>query len=98
MHSPAGAGTSTTIDLARLMGPARVVGITDPRSISLAEVQQLDIQPGARLLFRTRISDSEWSTMPFQPDFVALDADAARHLRDSGVDVPSTVATAEAEL
>ena len=85
LHFTAGAGDSTTIDLGRLMGPAQVVGITDPHSISLAEVQQLEIEPGARLLFRTRISDSEWSTMPFQPDFVALDADAARYLRDCGV-------------
>lgn len=85
LHFTANAGDSTTIDLGRLMGPARVVGITDPNSISLAEVQQLEIEPGARLLFRTRISDAEWSTAPFQPDFVALDADAARHLRDRGV-------------
>ena len=85
LHFAANAGDSTTLDLARLMGPAHVVGIADPHSISLVEVQQLEIKPGARLLFRTRISDSEWSGMPFQPDFVALDADAARHLRDCGV-------------
>ena len=85
LHFTANAGDSITIDLGRLMGPARVVGISDPRSISLAEMEKLEIEPGARLLFRTRISDHEWSTMPFQPDFVALDADAARHLRDRGV-------------
>ena len=85
LHFTAGAGDSTTLDLGRLMGPARVVGIADPCSIGLAEVQALRIEPGARLLFRTRMSDVEWSTMPFQPDFVALDADAARYLRDCGV-------------
>jgi arylformamidase len=85
LHFTANAGDSTTIDLARLMGRARVVGIADPHRISLAEVQLLAIQPGDRLLFRTRLSDHEWSTMPFQSDFVALDADAARHLRDCGV-------------
>ena len=85
LHFTANAGDTTTLDLARLMGPARVVAITDPKSISLAEVQRLKIEPGARLLFRTRISDSEWSTMPFQPDFVALDGDAALFLRDAGV-------------
>jgi arylformamidase len=74
-----------TLDLDRLMGPATVVAIHDPASISLAEVQQLTIKPGARLLFKTRISGSEWSTEPFKPDFVALDGDAARHLRDAGV-------------
>ncbi len=85
LHFTAHAGDSTTLDLSQLMGPARVVAITDPRSISLAEVRQLDIRPGDRLLFRTRISDAEWSTAPFQPDFVALDGDAAVFLRDAGV-------------
>jgi arylformamidase len=85
LHFTSGAGDTTTLDLSQLMGPARVVAIQDPKSISLAEVQQLDIKPGDRVLFKTRISSSEWSTEPFKPDFVALDGDAARHLRDAGV-------------
>jgi arylformamidase len=85
LHFTTGAGDTTSLDLGQLMGPARVVAIQDPKSISLAEVQQLDIKPGDRLLFKTRISSSEWSTEPFKPDFVALDGDAARHLRDAGV-------------
>ena len=85
LHFTSAAGDTTTLDLGRLMGPATVVAIHNPVSISLAEVQGLPIQPGARLLFRTRISDGEWSTAPFQPDFVALDGDAARYLRDAGV-------------
>ncbi|RYY11833.1 MAG: cyclase family protein, partial [Cytophagaceae bacterium] len=80
-----GGADSTTLDLGRLMGPATVVAIDNPVSISLADVQALDVQPGARFLFKTRISNSEWSTAPFQPDFVALDGDAARYLRDQGV-------------
>ena len=85
LHFTTGAGDTTTLDLGCLMGPATVVAIHDPRSISLAEVQQLDVKPGARLLFKTRISSSEWSTEFFKPDFVALDGDAARYLRDAGV-------------
>jgi arylformamidase len=85
LHFTTGAGDTTSLDLGQLMGPARVVAIQDPKSISLAEVQQLKIKPGDRLLFKTRISSSEWSTEPFKPDFVALDGDAARHLRDAGV-------------
>jgi arylformamidase len=85
LHFTTGAGDTTSLDLGQLMGPARVVAIQDPKSISLAEVQQIDIKPGDRLLFKTRISSSEWSTEPFKPDFVALDGDAARHLRDAGV-------------
>jgi arylformamidase len=85
LHFTTGAGDTTSLDLGQLMGPARVVAIQDPKSISLAEVQQVEIKPGDRLLFKTRISSSEWSTEPFKPDFVALDGDAARHLRDAGV-------------
>jgi arylformamidase len=85
LHFTSGAGDTTTLDLDRLMGPATVVAIHNPKSISLAEVQAIDLKPGARILFKTRISDSEWSTEPFKPDFVALDGDAARHLRDAGV-------------
>lgn len=85
LHFSSDGGDITTLDLGRLMGPATVVAIHDPKSISLAEVQQLTIQPGARLLFKTRISSSEWSTEPFKPDFVALDGDAAAYLRDAGV-------------
>ena len=85
LHFTAGAGDATTLDLSRLMGPALVVGVKDPQAIGLADVQDLDLLPGARVLFRTRNSDREWSTEPFRPDFVALAADAARHLRDAGV-------------
>lgn len=85
LHFSSEGGDVTTLDLGRLMGPARVVAIQDPKSISLAEVKQLIIKPGDRLLFKTRISDGEWNTAPFQPDFVALDGDAAGHLRDAGV-------------
>ena len=83
--SRAGAGDVTTLDLSQLMGPARVIAVQDPDRISLAEVQRAQPQPGERLLFKTRISAAEWSTAPFQPDFVALDGDAARYLRAAGV-------------
>ena len=85
LHFTSGAPDTTALDLSHLMGPATVVAIQDPRAITLTEVQQLSIKPGARLLFKTRISNSEWSTEAFQPDFVALDGDAARYLRDQGV-------------
>jgi arylformamidase len=85
LHFSSDGGDTITLDLGHLMGPARVVAIQDPKSISLTEVKQLEIKPGDRILFKTRISNAEWSTAPFQPDFVALDGDAAVHLRDAGV-------------
>lgn len=85
LHFTSGAPDSTALPLGQLMGPATVVAVANPVSISLADVQGLALGPGARVLFKTRISDGDWSTTPFQPDFVALDGDAARHLRDAGV-------------
>ena len=85
LHFTSGAPDVTTLSLSQLLGPALVVVITDPVSISLAEVRKLTLAPGARVLFRTRNSASDWSQEPFKTDFVALDADAARHLRDAGV-------------
>lgn len=85
LHFIANGADATTLNLAQLMGPAQVVAISDPNSISLAEVQRLDLKVGSRLLFKTRNSASEWSTEPFKTDFVALAADAARYLRDAGV-------------
>ena len=76
---------TTQLNLRHVIGPARVVRIHDPRAITLAEIRDLPLAPGDRLLFRTRNSDSDWAHEPFKPDFVALDADAARHLRDHGV-------------
>ncbi|GAC1368138.1 MAG: cyclase family protein [Hymenobacter sp.] len=84
-HFRAQGGDVTTLDLSRLMGEATVVAIADAHRIGLAEVKRLKIRPGARLLFKTRNSDTEWSTEPFKPDFVALTAEAAGYLRDAGV-------------
>jgi len=76
---------ATQLNLRHVIGPARIVHIQDPKAITLTEIQDLPLVAGDRLLFRTRNSDSDWATEPFKPDFVALDADAARHLRDQGV-------------
>ena len=75
----------TTLDLSTLLGTCRVVRIHDPRFITLAEVEPLNPQPGERLLFRTTNSDSDWSRQPFNPDFVRLEAAAARFLQQRGV-------------
>ncbi|WP_375435970.1 cyclase family protein [uncultured Hymenobacter sp.] len=73
------------LDLNTLIGPAHVVAIQDPYFITRAELEGLLLQPGERLLFKTRNSDHEWAQAPFNPDFVRVRADAAEWLREQGV-------------
>lgn len=73
------------LDLNTLVGPAHVVEIQDPKFITRAELEGLLLQPGARLLFKTRNSDQEWAQQPFNPEFVRVRADAAEWLREQEV-------------
>ena len=73
------------LDLTTLLGPCRVAHIATPGNITLADVEPLDPQPGERLLFRTANSDADWAHAPFDPDFVRLEAPAARFLQQRGV-------------
>ena len=62
------------------VGPARVVDVGDADRIGEAEVMQLGLRPGARVLFRTRASRTAWAEAPFDEGFVAIDAAGARAL------------------
>ncbi|RSK29774.1 cyclase family protein [Hymenobacter metallilatus] len=75
----------TRLPLETLMGPALVVDIQDEHFITKPEIEHLPLRPGSRVLFKTRNSRREWSTRPFDPDFVRVRADAAEWLRDQGV-------------
>lgn len=61
------------------IGAARVVQVDSP-VISERDVTPLNLQAGARVLFRTRNSSAEWAQSDFHTDYVALDASAARVL------------------
>jgi arylformamidase len=75
----------TRLDLQTLMGPAVVVEIENAQFITQPEIEHLQLEPGSRVLFKTRNSRREWATQPFDPDFVRMRADAATWLRDQGV-------------
>ena len=85
LHFIANGDDVTTLDLATLMGPVRLVQIEDSEAIKLAEIQDLPLAPGERVLFKTRNSAAEWATAPFKKDFVALAADAVKFLQEKGV-------------
>ena len=67
------------------IGPARVIAITDPTAITVAELQRANIQSGERVLFKTRNSAQEWVMQPFAEDFVAIAPEAAHYLATVGV-------------
>ena len=73
------------LDLSKLMGPALLVAVDSQKFISKADIGHLKLEKGSRVLFKTRNSDREWSTEPFNPDFVRVGADAAAWLREQGV-------------
>lgn len=63
-----------------LIGPARVIEIADSHSITVAELQQHDLQSGERILFKTLNSTRCWQTDEFVEDFVFVSQEAARYL------------------
>jgi arylformamidase len=67
------------------LGPARVIGIRDPRAIQVSALREHAIRRGERLLFRTRNSRRAWPTSGFMDDFVHLTWEAADYLAQRGV-------------
>ncbi len=67
------------------LGLARVVEIQDPVSIKRAELEAAGLQPGERILFRTRNSERCWKTDDFVEDFVFISREAASYLVERGV-------------
>jgi arylformamidase len=93
-HFIRGGRTVDQLDLEVLLGPCRVVEVvTGGRPLSRADLQPFDLQPGARVLLKTRPSQRPGGPV-FSPDFTALDPSAADHLcerrvRLVGIDSPS---------
>jgi arylformamidase len=67
------------------LGLARVIEIRDPVSIKRAELEPARLQPGERVLFRTRNSERCWQTDAFIEDFVFISREAAAYLAECRV-------------
>jgi arylformamidase len=73
----------TTIDelpLDNFIGPARVIAIKDTVSIKPAELKPYDIQPGERILFKTKNSSYVYDSDTFVTPYVYISNEAARFL------------------
>ena len=67
------------------VGPARVVGISDPEAIKPGELKRHRIQRGERILIKTRNSEHCWKAEGFVKDFVYISNEGARYLAKRGV-------------
>lgn len=79
----------TSIDhmpLDTIMGPARIIEIKDSESIKPEELDAYNIQPGERILFKTRNS-SLYKSGKFVEDYVYISNEGADFLRDKKVSV-----------
>ena len=74
-----------TMPIDAVVGPARVVQIRDPQAVQVVELEPLALEPGERVLFRTRNSERRLADSPFVTDFVYIAPEAARFLVERGV-------------
>ncbi len=84
LHFLAEGNSVEHLPLEVLIGPAVVVDLPDTNAVSSEILEQLPLPPGVeRLLIRTRNSRLwQADVQKFQPDFVALTADAAEWIVD----------------
>ena len=87
MHFVADGAPIDQVSLDRLIGPARVIDISDSvRTIDAEELNRHDWKSAKRVLFRTRSSLRGWMGSPeFHRDFAYIAPDAAQLLADAGV-------------
>jgi len=79
-----------TIDqmpLDTMIGPARVIEIKDTETIKPEELAAHNIQPGERILFKTRNSSKAYQTDDFVEDYVYISTEAAHLLAEKKVSV-----------
>ena len=73
--------------LGMMLGPARVIEITDTESIKPEELMQHRLRRGERILFKTRNSTMWHQANDFSEDFVYITNEAAEYLVMRGVSV-----------
>lgn len=78
-------GTSETISLSALVGPCRVLDLTDVTDcITKQDLQKHNIKTGERILLKTKNSNLA-STAPFDYNFVYVGKEAAQYLADQKI-------------
>ena len=84
VHFIDGRGGVETFTLEQLCGPARVIAISHPSSITVAELAGHNVTGVTRVLFKTK-NGTLWDDPSFRKDYVSLSVDAAHWLVERGV-------------
>jgi len=79
-HFIDGGATMEALPIDAVMGPCRVIEISDPVAITASELEPHGLKRGDRILFKTRNSEHSWKTNDFDEDFVYITQEAARHI------------------
>jgi len=85
LHFFYGGGSIDEMPLDTTIGRARVIEIKDKESIKPEELEAYDIQPGERLLFKTKNSPGAYEGKEPAEDYVYISTEAARFLADKKV-------------
>jgi len=85
LHFIQGAPGIDSLPLDAVIGPCRVIELTDEQRIEKESLVRHTPEPGERILLKTRNSRRRWWEDPFDADFVYIAAAAARYLADCGI-------------
>lgn len=94
IHFDSAAAAVDALALDVLVGRARVIEIFDPVQVAVHELEAAAIEPGERILLKTRNSPRAWQSLEFVEDAVHVSIEAARWLAARrikllGIDYPS---------
>jgi arylformamidase len=82
LHFIRGGKSIDTLPFEATVGSARVLEISDPQAVKVAELEPHAIQPGERILFKTSNSTRAWKSDTFVEDFVYISHEAAQYLAE----------------
>jgi arylformamidase len=85
LHFIRGGKSIDTLPFEATVGSARVLEISDPQAVKVAELEPHAIQPGERILFKTSNSTRAWKSDTFVEDFVYISHEAAQYLAEKQV-------------
>jgi arylformamidase len=85
LHFILGAPSLDSLDFSAIVGPARIIEISDIGIITEEHLHEHNIETGERVLLKTENSHTNWPEDGFRKDYVALNTGAARLLAEIGV-------------
>ena len=74
-----------TVPFDAVIGPCRVIEIKDADSVKPAELARHRLRRGERILLKTRNSKRAWWEEEFDPKFIHISKEAARHMVDRDI-------------